>query len=45
MRDLSLYISDILRAIDLIDEFVVGMDFETFSRDEERRGHAVACHW
>lgn len=41
MRDLSLYISDILRAIDLIDEFVVGMDFETFSRDEKTKSAVV----
>ncbi len=41
MRDLSLYISDILRAIDLIGEFVTGMDFNTFSADEKTKSAVV----
>ena len=41
MRDLSLYVSDILRAIDLIAEFVIGIDFETFSEDEKTKSAVV----
>lgn len=41
MRDLSLYISDILRAIDLIGEFVIGMDFDTFFADEKTKSAVV----
>ncbi len=41
MRDLSLYISDILHAMKLIDEFVTGMDFETFSEDEKTKSAVV----
>lgn len=41
MRDLSLYISDILHAFDLISEFVIGMDFETFSKDDKTKSAVV----
>lgn len=41
MRDLSLYISDILRAIDLIGDFVAGMNYEVFCKDEKTKSAVV----
>jgi uncharacterized protein with HEPN domain len=35
MRDYTLYLKDILAAIDRIEEFVVGMDLEAFQSDDK----------
>jgi len=35
MRDSHLYLKDILAAIERIEEFVQGMDFETFKSDDK----------
>jgi len=35
MRDYKLYLNDILTAIDSIEEFVAGMDLETFQGDDK----------
>ncbi len=35
MRDNTLYLKDILTAIDKIEEFVAGMDLETFQTDDK----------
>lgn len=35
MRDRMLYLSDILQAIESIESFVAGMDFETFCADDK----------
>ncbi|HHT9118618.1 MAG TPA: HepT-like ribonuclease domain-containing protein [Candidatus Hypogeohydataceae bacterium YC38] len=36
MRDPKLYLKDILEAIEAIEKFVGGMDFETFKNDDMR---------
>lgn len=35
MRDCTLYLKDILAAIDSIEDFVAGMDLETFQADDK----------
>jgi uncharacterized protein with HEPN domain len=34
-RDITIYFQDILKAIESIEEFVKGMDFEAFKRDDK----------
>lgn len=34
-RDITIYFQDILKAIESIEEFVRGMDFEAFKRDDK----------
>lgn len=35
MRDHKLYLSDILKAMDSIESFVEGMEFEEFKKDDK----------
>lgn len=35
MRDYTLYLKDILAAIDSIEEFITGMDLDTFQTDDK----------
>ena len=35
MRDYKLYLKDILTAIDSIEKFITGMDFEAFQADDK----------
>ncbi len=41
MRDLRLYLRDILRAIDSIESFVAGMDLQTFEADDRTSSAVV----
>ncbi len=41
MRDYKLYLTDILNAIDSIEEFVEGMDFEEFEDDDKTSSAVV----
>jgi len=35
MRDVSLYLKDIMQSIEAIEEFIHGMDFEQFRKDDK----------
>lgn len=41
MRDYTLYLKDILTAIDSIEGFVAGMDLETFQTDDKTSSAVV----
>lgn len=41
MRDPKLYLKDILEAIEAIENFIRGMDFETFKNDDMRASAVI----
>jgi uncharacterized protein with HEPN domain len=41
MRDLTLYLRDILAAMEAVEEFVVGIDFDAFLRDLKTRSAVI----
>ena len=41
MRDPKLYLKDILEAIEAIEEFVKGIDFKTFKKDDMRSSAVI----
>jgi uncharacterized protein with HEPN domain len=41
MRDPIIYLKDILKAIEAIERFTEGIDFETFSRDDMRSSAVI----